>query len=625
MRWFATLLPSCLAVLVLSGLPVRAAAPPAPAAGDTVVVEATAGGSSGPIDPMSLRRLLGWRQGRVILPARYAEYGLAIKRVIEGQLPEFDPARPPGANLVDVLVLDEAAVAMDFRKNDGDVSGRWTLHRLPFGALAVMSLKDTPLKEGDAEKLVAGIARGLKSDKPNDRRVALEAFGQCRCFSLVPDVIAMVDSEDSVEIPPHSPGEHGQLTTIGALALRHLQRVTSPLEDRSRPENPDRAAWTAWWKEVLKTDPVAKAAPAPGETVTLAAIEMSNAIPEMAMSPDGRAAVATLPGLTKPLNGVQNGLLWMPLDKPDQAAFVCKTAPGPMGLAVAWGKEAAGLVWHESFPDTDSHHIWFVEAGLDGKAKGDPAELSLKDAHRVAIAPAADGWLLAWTNKGSGLTVQRLSHAAKPVGEPLPLDAGSPRAGTWALHINTISAVQMPDGFAVLHLAEKGLTLDILADPLKRLESSRVDDPASGRTVEAAYLCVSPGGLCAFWSQADNSGSRLFARLYGLDGKPQTDPIKVTDAVKLSGMAIASCLPGDGGFWLTWLGSEKAPNQIVAAWLSKDGKLGPHADLGSDKTYNWPARAGLKANALRVVNLNRDQWPNRILMKEVPIATLKKN
>jgi len=161
--------------------------PPSPAFGETVVVEASWYVARGPIDPMSLRRLLAWREGHLIIPdSAHTELYIEVTHVVEGQLPEYDPARP----VVPVLVLNSAALAFDYERRD-KISGRWTLRRLPGGALGATEAKDIPVEvQVDEGEILAELEQGLSSTFAVSVNLMLPKRG-CPAEDLVPGAVVL--------------------------------------------------------------------------------------------------------------------------------------------------------------------------------------------------------------------------------------------------------------------------------------------------------------------------------------------------------------------------------------------------------------------------------------------------
>jgi hypothetical protein len=207
-----------------------------------IVLEASSS-NGGSVDRMTLRRLVAWKKGQLILGKNSAcQISLQVKRVISGQLPDDYVNRPIGANNLTVFALNPLPSVM--KPPLGSVSrdgpfvsrfvSRWTLQTLPNGSLLVVDyLDEWKAAVREAEEKAMSLQKELRSGEPQRQYQALRQLRDITAFTLVPDIISLVDSSHELTVRK---GDHlPSRTTLGTEARTTLLDTTANLRDRQSP------------------------------------------------------------------------------------------------------------------------------------------------------------------------------------------------------------------------------------------------------------------------------------------------------------------------------------------------------------------------------------------------------
>ena len=603
-------------------LPRAEAAPP-------LVVEASCA-SSGQVDPITLRRLMAWRKGHLLAsPAGVPLLSLRVRRVIKGALPAAFVNPPTGVNLLEVVALDEAALAGVGLGNQG----RWRLRRLPDGTLYVAAVADTPVKAKVSAHLsrLARIRSRLASKRPKMQYEGLRGLAKTVDYALVPAVLALLDSKAKVTNPRgmhfHGVSGGGYMpvdVVLGQEARRILADMLSPLRTRRSPdERAGAAVWRKWWRAVLATAPFPAVREAPGTLTSLAPLPLNQTWVQLAADPRGSAAVVALTRAYTPVHGARNVILYLPLTGARTARPVYRVpAKGPQweprGMRAAWGPGGAALVWHDEryVGGKSRRQQWFLALTREGKPRHKPVDLKLGSTGHMALAPLGRGWVVAYERRADrAFWVQRLGAAGQRVGPARRIIAPAVEELGFHLGVQPLAAAALPGGAAVAVGGEQQLTLVLLDKQGKVTRRQRVDDPGSGGSSFFPRLLRNGQRLCVAWRQTDNHDDRLLVRLHQLDGKPLTGPVVLAGHVD----TVANIVPHGQGFGLTWAGHAQRPHQLRTRRVSAAGKPGPARVLAQRRARNQPLAAGALGGVLRLTFADSSSWPHRLMLKELKL------
>ncbi|MHB9110187.1 MAG: hypothetical protein ACYDCO_24305 [Armatimonadota bacterium] len=638
-RWLVICLclPGCSLLLLLAGtLRCRAA--------DDLVVEARWRVTCCSTWSKTKRRLIAWQNGNLYLSHQADEFGIKIERVVSGSLPDerwLD--RPVGVNLLYVLMLNDAALAMG-SYSKGEVSGRWRLTRLPDGSYAVLSIDGLPAAvQASGAKAVATMqatAGKLKSKDPKVVARGLQEVQNSSYFHLIPAIIPLVDQETKTTVPmttywdgPHGGGHStgDAPTTIGEQAYKALLSLGKQFY--RFPSAPERtsASWQKWWEEILATPAFPVVQPAPGPLREIARYRTNQSSPDYAISPDGTQALVTFTRLEKPVKGPRSGIQLIDIQHPEASHMLYQVPEEainqePDYTTVAWDAKRVGVAFFEWEYDDAKRTVRFLAADLQGQALHPVRTLGLRDASSLAICADGEGWLLAYVTSAGKACIQRLSPQGEFAGPAVPIAFPYPasKPDNWR---QSIALVNTPHGPAVTCILSKG--------DLDQVYLALLDDALAARSIalvsrkkpvndwfyadyRSTGLCVNGETLLVTWYGLENNFEPLQARFFNLEGQPVGGIITV--AADPSGFAPPAAL--GNGFALAWMAYGEVPNQLYVATISPELGMGKPCVADADRKgyHNAPLALGAHDGTAVVLLYDRNFYPRPILAKEVELS-----
>lgn len=602
----------------------------AAAAGEEAVVVEAEWAGSGSGDPVLLQRLVAWRKGELTLQ-RYASctVSLHITKVVAGKFYADRPAAPTGTGNVEVLVLDDAALAWDVVGDRHPSSGRWRLWMLPDGTPYVTDPNDTPIKADirGAKETIARARRLLQEGKPQEQIDAAMSLRDIRCYGAIPAMLALADSGETVNVPGPIPmvargvpvKPMAMQVALGDAIRKELPAQARGLRTRSTPTAESTAEeWRQWWQGVLKVEPFPKVTVADGPLREVMSAPMH--WPGMHVSPDGMSALVVLSRVDKPSGEVRNGIRYVSFARAAGAKYVYEYPPQevnrlPDGVVTAWTKDAVAIVWHEYSWDDKQHEVYFLRIGRDGRCDAKPLPLGLGAARNLAICPGGDGWTLAYCTKQGEVHVAKLDATGRPAGSPAKVAEAGTIAGNWNLDQNLLWLAEHGEG-AVLAAGERQVNLWWLdrSGQVVRTARADTDEDRDGHS-KKPYVVSSGKRICVAWKRSDNYADQLMVRLLDANGEPLMSPAIAADYVAGAARPVAT---GED-FVLVWQGYEQRPAQVRAVRLGADGKLGRPVVLFDGQRVSYNVGAGVKGDRLTVLIHDWAQWPFRLMLKEAAV------
>lgn len=579
----------------------------APSSNGSVVVRAARAASRRPSRSRVVRRLLAERRGRLELPNGYAELGLIVERVVSGTLddPEF-AKRPIGINVLDVVVIDEAAYAMP----DGldGFEGEWRLTRTADGDLIASSIKDTPFaasKAGERTRAI-GLARAsLRADAADARLEGIHALGAHAFYELVPDLIALLD--DRRGGTPIDDGHMKSIPIVQDEASRRLRQMIVALG--AEPPLGDRATWETFWRELVGNGP----RPRPPILASMrseivAAGERSFVSRQEAAATSDGTFLWPLGDVAPPIDGRGRGLLRFGADgtrswaspEPNSAlaaasmnggtAFVHAAHQGAWSFVLAAPGRAPRTL-PTSIPP-EASHVGFG-AGKTGFASihstGDPRALFVID----------------YDGNGRQLHPERR----------LPLPSGANAVTGYHRGVHPLAIAGMNDGWLALVETSSGLRSLALNKGLG-LESSG-DLPPTTRLLDPK-LAVRGDRALAVWRQNDSSGATLGYAMLDASGTVIPGGHGATsDEVDDLSTPIAL---DDGGFAVAWI--ESRTELHVGRW-SASGTFASDHLLQARTHSEGPVLLTRDGADLVVAFDDKSRYPFSVALRRFPMNALR--
>jgi hypothetical protein len=602
------------------------------------------------LDKMSLRRLIAWRRGDLYID-RYSQavISLHVEEVLKGNLhdPNF-PERPTGVNNLNVVVINDAAIALEKSKQYG-IKGQWTLSRLPDGAYFVTDANDTPLKSIDItpeKNAIINIVNALKSGDADCQNTALQRLKDIKCFSCVELLFPLLDSKTKVIVPNgmHVLFRSGVCepfpveSTLGAQARRTLVRLTAPLRTRYSPTvDDDEQVWHKWWKQILNTDPFPVLEVVPGTLTLLMELPMNQTWPQPRLSPKADSALVGVSRYQYPVDGARSGIVLLNINEPEKPNFTYKVPLEerncePTGLASAWSSTHAAIAWKEYFYDEKLARVKFM--ALDFKRPvGIPVDLGLKHISHMALCPLVPGyWLLACTAKPQDydptkrsdrkrreIFLLKLDSFGNILGQTQPLDISVQPHFSYHDGVRVFSAASTPKGPVLAYVNEdKGAFLLLLDHKLEIRGLSQINDPKSSGHGFMPRIAWNGNVLCVSWIQIDNYQDRLFARQFDIDGEPLTDVQLIAEPVG----TMADPVSCEGGFIIAWTDFSQTPNQVRLCIISNNGAHQKQQIVFVGKDLVNPIELGLSNGSIKVMMCDREFYPYRLLLKEIELQNV---